>query len=90
MSGPVKSVNTDHLCVYYLETGAAGASPVILLHGVPYDVHTYDAATPRLVDAGCRVITPYLRGYGATRFLAGHTLPQEAPRKFAHAVTDLT
>jgi pimeloyl-ACP methyl ester carboxylesterase len=46
---------------------------VILLHGFPYDVHAYDAVAPRLAAAGARVIVPWLRGYGPTRFLAGDT-----------------
>ncbi len=69
----MKTVDTDTLCVAYLETGSANSKPVILLHGFPYDVHAYDAVAPRLVRAGCRVIVPYLRGYGATRFLSEHT-----------------
>jgi len=80
----MKTVNTDSLCVGYLEAGTAEAVPVILLHGFPYDVHAYDAVTPRLVDAGCRVITPYLRGYGATRFLDGHTLRSGQQAVLAH------
>src|SRR3984893_15305598 len=44
------------------------------MHGFPYDPRTYDEVVPRLVDAGCRVIVPYLRGYGTTRFLASDTL----------------
>ncbi len=47
---------------------------MVLLHGFPYDVHAYDAVTPILAAAGCRVITPYLRGYGPTRFLSAETL----------------
>ncbi|MDP6690799.1 MAG: alpha/beta hydrolase, partial [Alphaproteobacteria bacterium] len=46
----------------------------ILLHGFPYDIHAYDDVTPHLTAAGCRVITPYLRGYGPTRFLSPDTV----------------
>ena len=60
--------------VAYEEAGAPNGTPVILLHGFPYDIRAYDDATPRLVAAGCRVIAPYLRGYGPTRFLATETL----------------
>lgn len=59
--------------VAYEESGAPGGKPVFLLHGFPYDVHAYDEVTPLLVAAGCRVFTPYLRGYGPTRFLSADT-----------------
>ena len=61
------------LSVAYLEAGTAHGAPVLLLHGFPYDVHAYGEVTPLLVSAGCRVITPYLRGYGPTRFLSADT-----------------
>ena len=61
------------LNVGYLETGAPGAAPVVLLHGFPYDVHAYDEVAPMLAAGGCRVIVPYLRGYGPTRFLSPQT-----------------
>ena len=48
--------------------------PVVLLHGFPYDVRAYDVVAPLLAAKGCRVITPYLRGYGPTRFLSAATL----------------
>lgn len=72
------------LSVGYIETGPVDGTPVLLLHGFPYDVHTYDAVTPLLASAGCRVITPYLRGYGPTRFLSGDT-----PRSGQQAVLAL-
>lgn len=65
----LKRVEAGVLSVAYEETGATTASPVVLLHGFPYDVHAYDDVTPLLVAAGCRVLVPYLRGYGPTRFL---------------------
>ena len=61
------------LDVAYLEAGPADGPPTILLHGFPYDVHSYDAACERLAAAGRRVIVPYLRGYGPTRFLKADT-----------------
>jgi pimeloyl-ACP methyl ester carboxylesterase len=70
----LKYAKAGVLNVGYLESGPAGGTPVVLLHGFPYDVHAFDAVTPLLVSAGCRVITPYLRGYGPTRFLSGDTL----------------
>jgi pimeloyl-ACP methyl ester carboxylesterase len=48
-------------------------APVLLLHGFPYDIHSFDDVTASLAAAGCRVIVPYVRGYGATRFLSPHT-----------------
>src|SRR5262249_62150602 len=65
---------TSVLEIAYEESGPADGVAVLLMHGFPYDPRTYDEMLPRLVDAGCQVIVPYLRGYGATRFLASDTL----------------
>jgi len=67
--GPLKRVRTSVLDIAYAEAGPADGRPVLLLHGWPYDVHTYADAAPLLAAAGFRVIIPYLRGFGATRFL---------------------
>ncbi len=72
------------LDVAYEEHGPKGAPPVVLLHGFPYDVRAFDAVTPLLVDAGCRVITPFLRGYGPTRFLSAQTLRSGQQAALAH------
>ena len=69
----VKSVTAGVLRVAYLEWGAADGWPCILGHGFPYDVHAYAEVAPRLAEAGARVIVPYLRGYGPTRFLSADT-----------------
>ncbi len=69
----LKRVNAGVLSVAYEDNGPANGRPVMLLHGFPYDVHAYDAVTPLLVSAGCRVVAPYLRGYGPTRFLSANT-----------------
>jgi pimeloyl-ACP methyl ester carboxylesterase len=66
---PTRRVATDVLDVAYHEAGPAGGQPVILVHGFPYDIHSYVDVAPLLADAGYRVIVPYLRGYGPTRFL---------------------
>ena len=66
----LRHVQAGVLNVAYLESGPADGPPVILLHGFPYDVHSYDAASERLAAAGRRVIVPFLRGYGPTRFLS--------------------
>ena len=73
MTGQLKRIRTKALDVAYEESGRAGGAPVFLMHGFPYDVRTYDDVVPRLADGGCRVIVPYLRGYGPTRFLAADT-----------------
>jgi pimeloyl-ACP methyl ester carboxylesterase len=69
----LKRIAAGVLDVGFEETGAAGGTPVLLLHGFPYDVHSFDEVAPLLAGAGCRVITPYLRGYGPTRFLSTDT-----------------
>ena len=70
----LRRVRTSVLEIAYEENGPADGIPVLLMHGFPYDPRTYDEMVPSLVEAGCRVIVPYLRGYGATRFLASDTL----------------
>src|SRR5215468_2630760 len=73
MSGTIQHVRAGVLDVAYEAAGPSDGVPVVLLHGFPYDVHAYDEVAPALVAAGCRVITPYLRGYGPTRFLSAET-----------------
>jgi pimeloyl-ACP methyl ester carboxylesterase len=68
-----KHIRTTTLDVAYEESGNPGGTPVLLLHGWPYDPRCYDEVVPPLVAAGCRVIVPYLRGFGATRFLSADT-----------------
>jgi pimeloyl-ACP methyl ester carboxylesterase len=69
-----KHTHTSLLDVAYEESGAANGVPVLLMHGWPYDPRCYDEVIPPLIAAGCRIIVPYLRGFGATRFLAADTL----------------
>ena len=71
--GPLKQIDAGVLNVGYGEAGAGNEPVVILLHGWPYDIHTYVDVAPLLANAGYRVIVPYLRGYGTTRFLWGVT-----------------
>ena len=66
--GPLKRVRTSRLETAYAEAGPPDGQAVLLLHGWPYDIHTYAEVAPLLAAAGFRVIVPYLRGYGATRF----------------------
>jgi pimeloyl-ACP methyl ester carboxylesterase len=68
-----RHVRTPSLDIGYEESGAADGTPVILLHGWPYDPRCYDAVVPLLTQARCRVIVPYLRGFGPTRFLSHDT-----------------
>jgi pimeloyl-ACP methyl ester carboxylesterase len=70
---PLKSIDAGSLNVGYFEAGPANGPPVILLHGWPYDIHTYVDVAPMLAAAGYRVIVPHLRGYGTTRFLSSDT-----------------
>ena len=70
MNAPLNRISTGTLDIAYEESGAANGPPVLLMHGWPYDVHDYDAVVPLLADGGCRVIVPYLRGFGPTRFLS--------------------
>jgi pimeloyl-ACP methyl ester carboxylesterase len=72
--GPLKQVETDVLSVGYVEAGPADGPPIVLLHGWPYDIHSYVEVVPLLAAAGHRVLVPYLRGYGATRFLSADTM----------------
>jgi pimeloyl-ACP methyl ester carboxylesterase len=71
--GPVKQVDAGLLNVGYAEAGPADGPAVILLHGWPYDIHSFAEVTPALAAAGYRVIVPFVRGYGTTRFLSNGT-----------------
>jgi pimeloyl-ACP methyl ester carboxylesterase len=71
--GPVKQVDAGDLNVGYAEAGPPDGRPVVLLHGWPYDIHTYAGVAPLLAAEGYRAIVPYLRGYGTTRFRSAGT-----------------
>ena len=71
--GPLKRVRTGVLEVAYVDAGPADGPVAVLLHGYPYDVHSYVDVVPRLVENGYRVLVPYLRGHGPTRFLDDRT-----------------
>ncbi|MHC9292290.1 alpha/beta fold hydrolase [Mycobacterium sp. LTG2003] len=71
---PVKQVKAGDLNVGYTEAGPADGTPVILLHGWPYDIHSYADVSADLADQGFRVIVPFARGFGSTRFLSGTTV----------------
>src|SRR5947207_5929323 len=69
----LKQIDAGVLNVGYAEAGKSDGPAVLLLHGWPYDIHSYVDVAPRLSQAGYRVIVPYLRGYGTTRFLSSET-----------------
>jgi pimeloyl-ACP methyl ester carboxylesterase len=69
----IKQVNAGVLNIGYADVGPATGTPVILLHGWPYDIHSYVDVAPILAAAGYRVIVPFIRGYGSTRFLSQST-----------------
>jgi pimeloyl-ACP methyl ester carboxylesterase len=70
---PLKQIDAGVLNVGYAEAGPDTGPAILLLHGWPYDIHSYVDVAPLLASAGYRVIVPYLRGYGTTRFLSGET-----------------
>ncbi|WP_028223116.1 alpha/beta fold hydrolase [Paraburkholderia oxyphila] len=80
--GPIQQIDAGVLNVGYAEAGPKNGPPVLLLHGWPYDIYSYVEVAPMLAAAGYRVIVPYLRGYGSTRFLSADT-----PRNGQQAVT---
>jgi pimeloyl-ACP methyl ester carboxylesterase len=81
--GALKQIDAGTLNVGYAEVGPTGGSPVVLLHGWPYDIHSYVDVAPLLASAGYRVIVPYLRGYGTTRFLSSETVRNGQPAALA-------
>jgi pimeloyl-ACP methyl ester carboxylesterase len=72
--GPLKQINAGLLNVGYAEAGPANGPAVVLLHGWPYDIHSFVDVTPLLASAGYHVIVPYFRGYGTTSFLSSETM----------------
>jgi len=72
--GELKNINAGDLCIAYEESGNVDGTVIILLHGFPYDVRAYDEVTQYLLTENCRVIVPYLRGFGPTKFLSPDTV----------------
>ncbi|MRW92298.1 alpha/beta fold hydrolase [Duganella sp. FT80W] len=85
----IKQINAGALNVGYVDEGPANGPVVILLHGWPYDIYSYIDVVPMLTKAGYRVIVPYLRGYGTTRFLDPHALRNGQPAALARDIVDL-
>jgi pimeloyl-ACP methyl ester carboxylesterase len=82
-------IDAGLLNVGYADAGRPDAPAVILLHGWPYDIHSFFDVTPRLVSAGYRVIVPYVRGYGTTRFLSNRTFRNGQPAAVAMDAVEL-
>jgi pimeloyl-ACP methyl ester carboxylesterase len=87
--GPVQQIDAGPLDVGYVEVGPPNGQPVVLLHGWPYDIHSYAQAAPALGAAGYRVVVPHLRGYGTTRFLSDDTVRNGEQAALAVDVIDL-
>jgi len=88
-AGVLKRIRTNALEIAYEESGTADGTPVVLLHGFPYDPRAYDEVVPALIAAGCRTVVPYLRGYGPTRFLAAATPRSGQQAALAHDLLEL-
>ena len=89
--GPLKQIDAGLLNVGYVDAGPADGPAVILLHGWPYDIHSFVDVAPLLAAQGYRVIVPYLRGYGTTRFLSAGDVPERpasGPRRRRVALMD--
>ncbi|MFC4764727.1 alpha/beta fold hydrolase [Dyella koreensis] len=86
--GTLKQIHAGVLDVAYAELGPIDGPVVILLHGWPYDIHAYDEVAPALAAKGYRVLVPYARGYGATRFLSATTPRNAEPAALAKDVVD--
>jgi pimeloyl-ACP methyl ester carboxylesterase len=80
---PLKQIDAGLLNVGYAETGPANGPVVILLHGWPYDIYSFVDVAPLLASAGYRVIVPFVRGYGTTRFLSSGTFRNGQPSAVA-------
>jgi pimeloyl-ACP methyl ester carboxylesterase len=85
----LKQIDAGPLNIGYAEAGARDAPAVLLLHGWPYDIHSFVDVTPLLTSNGYRVIVPYVRGYGTTRFLSGATLRNGQPSALARDALNL-
>lgn len=87
--GALKRVEAGDLSIAYAEAGPADGPVMILLHGWPYDIHSFAEVVPLLASAGYRVIAPHLRGYGETRFLSDGTMRNGQPAALASDVIAL-
>ena len=81
--GPLKQIEAGLLNIGYAEAGPANGRPVVLLHGWPYDIYSFVDVAPLLAAKGYRVIVPYMRGFGTTRFLSSDTVRNSQPAALA-------
>ncbi|MEI9953592.1 MAG: alpha/beta hydrolase [Pseudomonadota bacterium] len=86
--GPIKHIRAGVLNAAYVELGPADGPVVILLHGWPYDIHSFDSVAPALAAKGYRVLVPYARGYGETQFLSAKAMRNAEPAALASDVID--
>jgi pimeloyl-ACP methyl ester carboxylesterase len=86
--GPLKQIDAGVLNVGYVEAGPMNGPVVVLLHGWPYDIYSFVDVAPMLAEAGYRVVIPYLRGYGSTRFLSSDTARNGQPAALAVDLKD--
>ena len=86
---PIRQIDSGPLSIGYVDMGPPSGPPVILLHGWPYDIHSFAEVAPLLVQAGHRVIVPYLRGYGSTVFRSADTMRNAQQSALALDVIDL-
>jgi pimeloyl-ACP methyl ester carboxylesterase len=84
----LKQIDAGPLSIGYAEAGPSTGTPVLLLHGWPYDIHSFVDVAPRLASAGYRVVVPYVRGYGSTRFRSNDTVRNGQPAAVAVDVTN--
>src|ERR1700682_3669612 len=87
--GSLRQIDTGPLNVGYAEAGPGNGPAVVLLHGWPYDIHSFVDVAPLLASAGYRVIVPYLRGYGTTRFLSNEPFRSGQPSAVAADIVAL-
>lgn len=87
--GPVRQIEAGPLDVGYVELGSPRGQPVMLLHGWPYDIHSYVDVAPALGTAGYRVVVPFVRGYGTTRFVSAEAMRNGQQSALAVDVIDL-
>lgn len=87
--GSLRQIDAGPLNVGYAEAGPGNGPAVVLLHGWPYDIHSFVDVAPLLASAGYRVVVPYLRGYGTTRFLSSVTLRNGQQSALAQDIVDL-
>lgn len=81
--GPIRQIDAGLMNVGYAEAGPARGHAVVLLHGWPYDIHSFVGVAPLLASRGCRVVVPFLRGYGTTRFRSADTVRNGQPAAVA-------